>query len=451
MNRARYWIVIAVLVGLFSSLPARSVLAATNSISVTLTLDDLPQMLTLCRDSNAIKTFGVDEEWDAFIDVDGNSNTGANGFDVELTIDTLPQNYPCTATSANTQQSLVASVAVWDTSQSTFLPSDQTAVVIPNFTAKTLTITTDVSGALANLNTGSTITVQSVGPYTPSAMTTPTLAQDIANTIVAGTSTTDPMNDVEDCSAPCSTTVAWYPLIDLTGFSVSTTSALPAPPPPPPPPPPYGANTVDVEFDLASLPTSVTLCDSTNLHNGPGYDIMWVAGTNYDTGLGACLTLIAAHTPLEDGCASPVSAPLASSLLVNVFQLDPNNPLNGYTNAADLLSVSADTANNKILVQLNYTDSHFATLSSSALAEFTVENVASSAQGDFPGVELSAGLTSGVPRDQGAQFSFGSSFVDPINDVCTMSGCTSASYPVIDLVSGSVHRDDYVFRNGFEQ
>ncbi len=450
MIRKGHWIQIAAGICLILAVAAHSVGAAANSISVTLTLDGLPGILTLCRDSNAIKTYGIDEEWGAFIDVDNNKATGLYGFDVVLTIDTLPQNYPCNATAANTQQSLVAGVAVWDASQSTFVPASQTATVVADLAAHTLTITTDVSGVLSNLNTASTITVQSVATYTPSGTTAPTSTDDVTNAIEPGTSTTDPVHDAAGCSAPCSTAVAWYPLIDVVGLSVSTTSALPSPPSSAPPPP-YGPNTLDVEFDLDSLPTTVTLCSSPTFENNPGYDIMWMVGADFDFQLGAYLTLIAVHTPLqEQGCGSPTLASTAASLQATVFQLDPNNFQNGYIAAEELPFVSADADNNRILLQLNGTDANFSSISVSPLAEITVEGVASSPQGDFQSTQLATSLFGGYPRDQGPQFAFGSDFVDAASDVCTASGCTSASYPVIDLIGGAAHRDDYLFRNGFE-
>jgi hypothetical protein len=213
----------------------------------------------------------------------------------------------------------------------------------------------------------------------------------------------------------------------------------------------FGSRTIYAEFDLKSLPTMVNLCNSGIFLSYSGYDLMWVAGVGYNAGLSAYETLITAHTPLQQGCSVPSPADLASSMQATLFHLDPINFANGYT-VVSSLPVTVDIAGGKILVQADRSDPVFSGLSpSTQAAYFTTQEVISSLGGDFSPLGTAAGLFSTFPQDLAAQFSFGDSFIDPGNDVCTTSlNCASSATPQIDLVGGSAHMDDYIFRHEFE-
>ncbi|MBS0571522.1 MAG: hypothetical protein JSS28_12990, partial [Proteobacteria bacterium] len=230
--------------------------------------------------------------------------------------------------------------------------------------------------------------------------------------------------------------------------SANTTSPLPGGTSSNPPPPPFGANTIDFEIDLASLPTTVNLCNSST--ESSYYDFMWTVGANYDATFAAPLTLFAAHTPLESGCSSPTSAALLTSVSGALYKLDPNNIQNGYT-LVESLPATVDTTNGKIVIQADRTDPNLTGFASGQLIESTFENmiVSNGAQEISP-----SAFSTAYPSDPSTPlFDFGSSVVDPNGDVCTsssLSSCTSTAYPLIDIIGGSAHMDDYIFRNSFE-
>ncbi|MBS0439863.1 MAG: hypothetical protein JSS33_10680 [Proteobacteria bacterium] len=444
----RYLIAILSAFALCAILYAIPSQAQPNSLSVTLQLAGLPGTITLCRDPAAGQN-GTDEQWSVPIDVDSNPNTptGSNaipGAEVVLLAETLPQYPGCQPTSAVTANSIIAGVLVWNAAQNNYIDSGQSAII--SIGMNSFTIVTDISGVLGNLSTASKYFAASMGSYSVTGSGA-TSTFDNTNEISIDNSVTSTAGNVQNCVAPgCNSSSSWYPLVDLVGLSSSTTSPLPSPPPPPQPPPPFGANTVDAEFDLTSLPASVNMCPGNR--SGYGYDLIWIAGMNYNTTLGAYETLITAHTPMVYGCGGILSlAPLYGTL----FHMDPNNPTNGYTSVTSL-PVTVDTAHGKILVQADRTNPYLAALSSSTLVKyFTYEEVSTSATGDFSPIGLAAGLFQTYPQDTGSQFNFGSSFITPSNNVCTSSSsCTSPAYPQIDLISGTMHMDDYIFRNGFD-
>ena len=421
--------------------------AQPNSLSVTLQLAGLPGTITLCRDPAAQN--GADEQWLVPIDIDNNPNTpsGSNaipGAEVVLLAETLPQTAGCTPASASTGSSIIAGVLVWNAAQNNYVDSGQSANI--SIGANSFTIVTDISGVLANLSTESKYFAASLGSYT-AAGSGATSTVDSTNEIGIDNSVTSPAGNVQNCVAPgCSSSSSWYPLVDLVGLSSNTTSPLPSPPPPPPPPPPFGANTVDAEFDLASLPASVNTCPGNRA--GYGYDLIWIAGVNYNASLGTYETLITVHTPLAYGCGGTVSL---TALNGTLFHLDPSNLSNGYTSVTNL-PVTVDAVHGKILVQADRTNPYLAALSSSTPVQyFTSEEVTTSYTGDFSPVAAAAALFQTYPQDTGPQFDFGSSFTTPSNNVCASTGsCTSSASPQIDLIGGTAHIDDYLFRNGFE-
>lgn len=419
-----------------------------NTVSATINLAGLPSTITLCHDPAAAGTYGADEQWVVGIDVDANSATpsGANaarGAEVLLVAQTTPQNPGCTPTTVSTASNIIAGMLVWNATQQNYVTSSTQPVNL-TFGANSFTLSADVSGALANLSSASDFWEFDQGAYTSGA--TPTSAYDGTTTLITtGYGLTLPAGDVQGCSAPCSPTAPWYQLVDLVGFNVSTTTPL-SPPSSPPPVPPFGANTVDAEFDLTSLPTSINTCPGNR--SGYGYDLIWIAGTNLNASLGAYETLVTAHTPLADGCGGILSL---TTLNGTLFHIDPNNPANGYTAVANL-PVKVDTVHGKIVVQADRTNQYLSGLSSSTVMTFiTVGEAASSATGDFSPIGTAAQLFNTFPTDNGPQFNFGGSFTTPANNVCaSATNCTSSASPQIDLTGGSAHMDDYVFRNGFE-
>lgn len=214
------------LAGLAVLLAAVSADAQADMLSVTWTLADLPSTITLCRDPNAIAFssggFGADEDWQALVDVDANSGTGYGGADVVLTAFTSIQSSPCSAVSANTVQSIDAGMLKWDPAQNTFVDSGQTATLTLDLANHTISVAADISGALAGLSAASLIHMYAVGIYYPTGG--PTLqAYDSNNAtpLYPDGSASLPSLDVQNCSAPCSTSATWYPLVDLTGVAAT--------------------------------------------------------------------------------------------------------------------------------------------------------------------------------------------------------------------------------------
>ena len=250
----------------------------------------------------------------------------------------------------------------------------------------------------------------------------------------------DPAGDV--CTANLNCASSTHPQIDLVGGNLY--------PEPVAPPPPFGGNTIDVEFELSALPTTVNLCNSGVFLESSGYDLLWVAGVGFNAGLGAYETLITAHTPLRQNCNSPSPASLASSMQATLFHLNPNDFGNGYALIRSL-PVTVDIAAGKILVQADRTDPAFSSLSATQSAYFTVETAVTSPDGAFSPLDIAAALGSTYPRDDAEQFNFGANFMDPIDDVCTANlSCASSTHPQIDLIGGTAHLDNYIFRDEFE-
>jgi hypothetical protein len=252
---------------------------------------------------------------------------------------------------------------------------------------------------------------------------------------------TDPANDV--CTANMACASSAHPQIDLVGGSLF--------PEPVVPPPTFGGNTIDVEFELSALPTMVNLCNSAAFLEGSGYDLLWVAAVGFNATLSAYETLITAHTPLRQNCGVPIPASLDSSLQATLFHLDPKDFVSGYTIVAGL-PVAVDIASGKIHVQADRADPAFNGLSGATQAYyFTVETARTSPGGAFSPLDVAAGIYSTYPRDDAASFTFGGNFTDSANDVCTANmACASSTHPQIDLVGGSAHLVDYVFRDDFD-
>lgn len=200
-----------------------------------------------------------------------------------------------------------------------------------------------------------------------------------------------------------------------------------------------------VEFDLASLPTTVDLCRyPPAFTNGAGNnDSQWdaafnLSGADPGDGSGGYETLVVAYTtPQAQNCSSN-SAPLSSSVSAVLAQWD-----SGQQNylPIDDLPVSVDVAHGKIIVQADRSASQFSGLS------------ANSRIGMVANAIYVAAATTQTAVDPSPLFGFGGSFTDPLQDVQGCSApCSTAStwYPQIDLVGGSVRMGDKIFANGFD-
>jgi len=268
-----------------------------------------------------------------------------------------------------------------------------------------------------------------------------TYPRDDAASFNFGGSFTDAANDV--CTANMACASSTHPQIDLVGGSLYAEQVVP--------PPTFGGNTIDVEFELSALPTMVNLCNSAAFQEGSGYDLLWVAGVGFNATLSAYETLITAHTPLRQNCGVPIQASLDSSLQATLFHLDPNDFASGYAIVGGL-PVTVDIAGGKIHVQADRSNAAFSGLSGATQAYyFTIETALTSSDGAFSPLGVAAALGSTYPRDDAASFNFGGSFTDAANDVCTANmACASSTHPRIDLVGGTAHLVDYVFRDGFD-
>lgn len=171
---------------------------AENSLSVKLDLAGLPSTITLCRDPSAIAAYVTDEQWNVFIDVDNNTATGmpGYGFDVALASATLPQEVPCVPTSASTASSLVTAAFVWDAASSSFVPTEATVTITPDFVAHSITLTTDLSGALSGFNGSSRMFVSSSGAYQPTLGPAAVTQDGSTSPFTLSTPLTLPANDV---------------------------------------------------------------------------------------------------------------------------------------------------------------------------------------------------------------------------------------------------------------
>ena len=414
--------------------------AQANSLSVSFALANLPQTITLCRVPTAIGVFGFDERWQVAIDVDDNAATGDpnTGIEVLLAASTLPQSTPCAPTSATTQQSIVASMYAWDQAQQTFVQNSQVVNLSLDFTAKTLSMSTSVSGPLDAFSALSRMYFFAQASYLPSNGN-PNLTYDVAESIHVGASVVDPPNDVQVCESPCSSGASWYPLIDLVGVSATTTDALPA----------FGENTVYLEFQMASLSEIVGLCLYPGQFANPASEWGWYVWSNVDNNLATgdpsagldLVVSVSTQAPLP-GC-TPYSANLEQSLSIELYRYD--STLGDYVAVPiGTWPVTVDTSSGKIIVQADRSIAPLSSLSAPSLFYMQTFRLywPYPTQPDNP---YATDVLSGI--------SLGRTFVDAVGDVqnCSLGCSTSASwYPMIDLVGASVHLQDKIFRNEFE-
>ena len=192
---------------------------ATDALSVTFRLAGLPSTITLYRDPAAIQFFSVDAQWGTAIDIDDDAGTGAPplGADMLVMAHTPAQSVPCTSSTANTASSIVVDVLAWSIALNTFVPvNGATAIVSTDFSAHSITVSSDLNGPLGDLNAASRLLASITSFYQP-AMGPPTVAQDTSSRLALDAPMTLPADDVQGCAAPCSSSADWYPMIDLVG------------------------------------------------------------------------------------------------------------------------------------------------------------------------------------------------------------------------------------------
>ena len=428
MNKTGNWIIAGAALLVAAATAAN---AAVPTLTATLTVVTMPSTITLCRDPAAIQAFGSDAQWQVFVDVDDNTGTGdAFGSDALLLVGTTPQDGSCSPHSANTQDSLLAGVFVWDENQATFVNSGAGASVVIDAVAGTMAITADIAGPLQGLSGSASLRVSALSTYI-AAGTGPTFAADGALGSFAAPSS-DPAQDVQQCTSPCTQTASWIKMIDLTAFSAATSEPLPA----------FGANTLTVEFDLAALPANLSLCRyPSTFSSSSGFDYAWLAGFDVDanpnTGLGGIdAQIVVASTGQNTGCMTH-SAPIGTSLSAALGVWDEQQQ--AYVYGADL-PLTVDVAAGKLFVQADRTAQGLAGLSSASL--MGEQTVGFYTTGDQP-----------FAYDSTQVLKLGVAFNDPLHDVlnCT-SPCSTAVdwYPQIDLVGGSIHLADEIFAGNFE-
>jgi hypothetical protein len=414
--------------------------AQPNTLSVTLSFVNLPTTITLCRDQAAARQYGLDEEWPVLIDVDNNLNTGdpnSSGADVMLLAETFPQTNSCVPSPGmNTQQNLVSGVLTWNSSQQAFVNSGAPANLGLDFTAHTMTISTDVAGPLTNLSQQSRIFLATYATYSPTGLS-PTYAYDSSAAIAPNSSVTDPALDVLQCTAPCSQNASWIQMIDLVGLAANTGAPLPA----------FGGNTVSVEFDVANLPAMLNLCRyPSQFTSGPGFvDSQWLAAFDLDgnanTGdpSGSEALVVAATTRQVQNCSPHTVATNQAAFFAELERWDANLQTFVYVND---LPVTVDTATGKIVVQADRTSPDLAGLSANSIIN-----------AQTGGLYDSGDPNNRYAYDLAGPIGLGGSYTDPSGDVqnCVLS-CTPAAswYSQIDLVGGSVKLPDDIFHNGFE-
>ena len=405
--------------------------AQPNSLSVTLKLGDLPATITLCRDATAIQAFGTDEQWQVAVDVVADAATpggSSGGAEVMLFVETLPQSAGCSASTAFTSSSIVGGLASWDPAAQSYAPTDIPVNVSFDFTAKTLTLTAPLVGALANLKGAASVEAAAFGTYTQTA-SSPTYTYDNAAAFTAQSSTTDPVGDVQQCSSPCGSSASWYSLVDLLGASATTTIPVPM----------YGADTVYFEFDTAGLPSTMSLCRYPQASTF--VDSQWLAILDIDnnptTGSGGFDTIVEAHTIPQASTCTPDSLPLAQSLQADINHWDDTQQI--FVPDATV-PVSADATTGKLFIQV---DRHAAALSGlSSLTNMGMQGAGAYPNGTYPFAYDGVG-----PLPYGTPVSATSGDVQNCTSPCSPA---ASWYPQIDLVGGYVHLAEHLFTGDFE-
>ncbi|TAH46408.1 MAG: hypothetical protein E6R11_00920 [Rhodocyclaceae bacterium] len=140
---------------------------------------------------------------------------------------------------------------------------------------------------------------------------------------------------------------------------------------------------------------------------------------------------------------TPYSANLEQSLSIELYRYD--STLGDFVAVPiETWPVRVDTATGKIIVQADRSIAPLSSLSAASLIYMQTFRLywPYPTQPDNP---YATDVLSGI--------SLGGTFVDAVGDVlnCSLGCSTGASwYPMIDLVGGSVHLQDRIFRNAFE-
>ena len=304
-----------VLILALASAIAPATCADAAELTATIKLKSLPSSITLCRDpaAHADPSYGIDLQWQMAFDIDNNTATGAGGKDVILVAQPTPVGNPCSPTTVATQSNIVASLFKWN--GSSFEITNAAVDVALDFAGATMTLTTPATGDLAGLSANTTVSLQSVAPYSSSGTTT--LASDSTATFNLGNSVVSPPNDVQNCSGSCNTGASWYPLVDLTGAS-ATIGQVTNP----------GGNTIDIEFDVAALHSTIDICRYPAAFMQDGLsDSEWVAqfnitGVDDGAGAGGYNTAVFVITPQQSHSCAPSTLPTTSALSGVLAQFD---------------------------------------------------------------------------------------------------------------------------------
>jgi hypothetical protein len=330
----------------------------------------------------------------------------------------------------NTADNLQVDYGVWDSGSSMFVESGITPTLSLN--GSTMTLTVPLSGPLGNLSPQAIVNLGAAASYTPSSGP-PTIAQDSVSAIGPNGSATDVSNDVSGCSAPCSTSASYYPLIDLVGASAKTSV----------PTSEFGSHTLFIEFDVAALHSTIGVCRYPAAFTAPGLvDSEWIAQFNpsgQDNGdaNGGFDTVVLVYTPQQSSPCATQSLDTASALSAGLFTIDGSGNLVGGT----ALPISVDVPNGKIVVQADTSVAEFAGFSNNSLVTFGTDAIYGPNEGTYD--SLATGPFT---------IAFGS-VTDPTSDLqsCVTPCATSdAWYPEIDLKKVSVARPNEIFQNGFE-
>jgi hypothetical protein len=403
--------------------------ASAASLTVKLTLANLPTTVTLCRDALAIGQFQSDEQWQVPVDVDNNPNTGdASGAEVVLLVSTLPQSAPCSPTMvAFDAAALLGFVAVWNPGTQSYDDGGPLQVAVDT-TANTLTLTADISGALAGLDGASNLAAAAGAGYSKSGVVN--TAYDVTAGAHPGTAVIDPSGDVQQCTSPCSAGAEYYPMIDIVGFEAS--DGVPA----------ADIANVKVEFDLAGLPSTISLCRNPALFTAnTDADSLWLAWIDVDANPatgdanGFDAVVFVYTTPQNPGCVANAQ-PTAGAIFGEIDTIDNQ----GLTTYAGDAAISVDTASGKITALVPAGNVALKGLSKTSTAGMTAAALYTSGQTPYA-------------QDSAGPFAINAAVSDPVHDVTNCSGsCTTGVswYAQTDLVGGSIVRADRVFSAGFQ-
>ena len=408
--------------------PATSADAA--NLTATIKLKSLPTSITLCRDptAHADPGYGIDEQWQMAFDVDNNATTGAGGQDIILVAQPTPVSNPCSPSTVATQGNIVAALFKWN--GSTFEITNATVDVAFDFAGATMTLTTPATGDLAGLSANSKVNLTAAAPYSSGAAVN--VASDSTTTFNLGSSVVAPPSDVQNCSGPCNTGASWYPLVDVTGASATIGQVINT-----------GGNTIDIEFDVAALHSTIGICRYPAAFTQDGLsDSEWVAqfnitGVDDGAGAGGYNTAVFVITPQQSTSCSPSTLPTTAALSGVLAQFDSS--FGGYV-AVEIVPLDINIASGKIIAHAPTSTGFFGGLSSNSLVAIGTQALYANAQ---PAAD---GLPTAFHYGAGAQS-------DAASDLqgCS-SPCSTAQpwYQEVDLRRVTVTSGEHIFSSSFE-